>query len=213
MSFYRLKQFVFVLILNISYSLPVQLQLGNIPEDLLGLANTAKDVSYMSQDEKDVILYMNLARIDGKWFIKNVMEQNSSFIENESKRYVNSLTAALKRLKNIEPLYPSKNLTQSARFHAKDMGHTGKIGHRSSDGTDTFERIERYNRGNYMGENCQYGYSDPILIVLDLLIDGGIPSLGHRKNILSYKFKFTGVAIDPHKGYEVNCVQDFSDVE
>lgn len=186
-------------------------QTNNIPDDLYAKANTAKDANYLSQDEKDVILYMNLARLNGNWFINNIILANNDFTKQFSKKYKNSLIADLKQTKGLKPLYPSNKLTKAARYHAKDMGKSGKTGHRSSNGTPTFKRIKKYAQGGYMGENCQYGWSDPIQIVLDLLIDDGIPSVGHRKNILSPNFKYVGVAIEPHKKYRVNCVQDFSD--
>ena len=208
-----IRLLIFMMVVGIIFPLSAQSRYSNIPDHLLKKANAAKDAVYLSQDEKDVILYMNLARIDGKWFFKNVMEQNRDFIDYEQKQYVNSLISDLKKTKNLSPLYPSKSLTKAARFHAKDMGETGKTGHHSSKGTDTFKRIGRYNNGNYQGENCQYGYREPVLIVLDLLVDAGIPSVGHRKNILNPDFKFTGVAIEPHKEYDVNCVMDFSDLE
>lgn len=182
-----------------------------IPADLKAKANTTKDAKYLSQDEKDVILYINLARLDGRWFLKNIVENNSEFTEQASSRYVNSLISDLKHTKHLSALYPSEKLTQSARYHAKDMGKTGKTGHRSSNGTSFEKRLRRYTQGNFIGENCDYGFSDPLLIVLDLLIDDGVPSYGHRENILSKDFSHVGVAIEPHSEYGVNCVQDFSD--
>ncbi len=178
-----------------------------IPASLLKKANTAKDVSYLSYDEKQVIMYMNIARLDGKWFIKNILDEHNS----TNSRYVKSLKRDLRKVSGLKALKPSVNLSKSARFHAKDMGEKGKTGHASSDGTPTFDRIRRFAEGGYMSENCSYGYSNPIKIVLQLLIDDGVPSLGHRKNMLSDKYSYVGVAIAPHKTYRYNCVQDFSD--
>lgn len=183
----------------------------SIPKQMLKTANTAADVKYLSQSEKDVILYMNLARMDGEWFIEHIYNKNLDFVNQFSASYRKSLIKELKKTKDVPVLKPAKGLTKSARYHAKDMGRTGKTGHRSSDGTDTFKRIKKYAKGGYMSENCQYGFSDAIKIVLDLLIDDGISSLGHRKNILNSNYTFVGVAIEPHKKYGVNCVQDFSD--
>jgi uncharacterized protein YkwD len=47
-------------------------------------------------------------------------------------------------------------------------------------------------------------------IVLQLLIDHGVPSRGHRKNILNGSSNYVGVSIQPHNGYRFNCVQDFA---
>lgn len=183
----------------------------NIPKAKLNKANTAKEVSYLSKTEKDMILYMNLARLDGNWFIEHVYNKKTSFVSKFSSSYRKSLVKDLKKVKDRPMLKPAKGLTKAARYHAKDMGEKGKIGHNSSDGTTTFERIKKYAQGGYMAENCQYGHLAALDIVLDLLIDDGISSLGHRKNILSGNFSYVGVAVEPHKVYGINCVQDFSD--
>lgn len=181
----------------------------DIPESLFEKANTAVDVNYLSDDEKTVILYMNLARIDGEWFVKNILNEIDAGAYTASN--FKSLKSDLSKSKNLPPLQPGKNLSKAATFHAKDMGQTGGIGHQSSDGTKTFERVKKYAQGGYMGENCSYGPSDPLAIVLQLLVDDGVPSLGHRKAILSPNYTHVGVSIQPHKVYGYNCVQDFSD--
>jgi uncharacterized protein YkwD len=61
----------------------------------------------------------------------------------------------------------------------------------------------------HVGENCSYGYDQAIDIVISLLIDEGVPDMGHRKNTLNDQFNSVGVAIRPHKEYRVNCVIDF----
>ncbi|RLD67149.1 MAG: CAP domain-containing protein [Bacteroidetes bacterium] len=183
----------------------------SIPKSNLDKANTAKNVNYLSNSEKEVILYMNLARLDGSWFIEHIYNKKISFVNKFSISYRKSLVIDLKEVKDLPMLNPAKGLTKSARYHAKDMGTIGDIGHKSSDGTSTFVRIKKYAQGGYMAENCQYGHEEAIDIVLDLLIDDGISSLGHRKNILNSNFSYVGVAIEPHKVYRVNCVQDFSD--
>ena len=205
-----MKAVFLLIIIAVSFTFKAQ-PIDNIPKNLYERANTAKNADYLSKEEKEVVLYMNLARLDGKWFIKNIIEKNKEFVNQNSKRYVNSLIKDLKSTPELKALNPSKNLTRAARYHAKDMGKTGKTGHRSSDGTETFKRIKRFAKGGYMAENCQYGYYEPLKIVLDLLIDDGIHSLGHRKNILNKNYTYVGVAIEPHKKYGVNCVQDFSD--
>lgn len=181
----------------------------NIPQKLLAQANTASSVNYLTEDEQKVILYMNLARIDGKWFVDNIIEKQSN--QQHSAKNLRSLIKDLKKTKGLTPLKPGKGLSEAATYHAKDMGKTGKIGHKSTDGTKTFDRVKKYAKGGYMGENCAYGPSDPLAIVMQLLVDDGVPSLGHRKTILSNNYKYVGVAIEPHKKYGHNCVQDFSD--
>lgn len=179
------------------------------PKDVIAKANTAKDVSYLDEAEKQVILYMNLARIDGKLFVKTFVKKYETTHGSDS--YLKSLKETLNNQASKPVFQPSQNLSKAADYHAKDMGQTGKIGHQSSNGTKTFDRIRKYAKGGYMAENCSYGFSDAYGIVMQLLVDKGVPSLGHRKSILSTNYKAVGVAIRPHKTYRFNCVQDFSD--
>jgi len=194
--------------LLISFTINAQ-YFTDIPESLLEKANTASQANYLSDDEKEVILYMNLARLDGKWFVKNILDKvDASAYTSENFK---SLKSDLNKVQNLLPLLPGENLSKAATFHAKDMGQTGGFGHQSSDGTQTFVRIKKFAQGGYMAENCSYGPSDPLSIVLQLLVDDGVPSLGHRKSILSSNYTHVGVSIQPHKVYGYNCVQDFSD--
>ena len=171
-------------------------------------ANTAKDASYLTDDEKMVILIMNIARINGPLFVKNILNNQSA--DNSTANF-KSLKSDLNITKDLNPFFPANGLSIAAKYHATDMGDKGTVGHQSSDGTGTFVRIRKYAQGGSMAENCSYGYSDPLEIVLQLLIDEGVASLGHRKSILSTSYSFVGVSIQPHAAYGYNCVQDFSD--
>jgi len=176
--------------------------------DVVAKANTAKNVSYLTDQEKRVIYLCNLARLDGKLFSETYLKDYNS---NKSNSYVKSLYSDLAEIKNLPVLLPSENLTKAARYHAIDMGDNGKTGHNSSDGTRFATRVRSYSKGGYIAENCSYGYNDALNIVMQLLIDDGVPSLGHRINILSTNYTAVGVAIEPHTGYSYNCVMDFSD--
>jgi uncharacterized protein YkwD len=180
-------------------------------KDTVAKANTAASVTYLTPEEKKVLLLMNLARMDGKGFVKNVLAPYVKEHGKSDNEYLSSLYTDLKKLPRLAPLLPNDRLSKSAAYHAKDMGITGMTGHDSSDGTECFVRIHKYVRRGYMGENCSYGYGDAVGIVLQLLIDDGIASLGHRKAILSPNFKRVGLSIKPHKVYRFNCVQDFAD--
>ena len=170
----------------------------------LAKANTAKNTS-LSEQEKLVFLYCNLARLDGAKFMRTYaakyLTKNSS--------YVASLKRDLQQAKNRPMLYPEQNLCYTAALHAQDMGSHGMTGHNSSDGTACFTRIGKYYKCGTAAENCSYGYSDALDIVMQLLIDEGISSLGHRKSILNAEYNAMGTSIRQHKGYRYNCVQDF----
>jgi uncharacterized protein YkwD len=182
-------------------------------EAQLAQANTAKTTAYLSEEEKQVIFLTNLARLDGTLFAQTYLQDYIEQKQKKDSKYVQSLVAELKNVKNLPMLIPYEKLYQSAIFHAKDMGKKGLMSHDSSDGTDFFTRIKNFLKppGGYgFAENCAYGYSTGNDIVMQLLIDEGVPALGHRTNMLSPKFDLIGVAIQPHKTYRFNCVQDFA---
>ncbi len=180
---------------------------GTFSNEQLAKANTAKDASYLSQAEKDLILYCNLARLDGQTFANQYLSK----MKNSSNSYEQSLLKDLAGIKNLPMLKPNSRLAKAAKVHVDDIGPKGLTQHESSDGTATFTRVRKYYNGGYMGENISFGYSSAMDIVLQLLVDEDVPSLGHRHNILNKSFIRIGVSIGSHKQYRSCCVQDFSD--
>jgi uncharacterized protein YkwD len=168
--------------------------------------NTASDVFYLNEEEKKVILFMNMARHDGalfaQTFLTTYVEENN--LSNST--YLRSLNKDLDGLERLEPFQAEKDLTAVAQGHAHKSGKDGSTGHQ-----DFNIRFEALLGNPYMhvGENCSYGYETAIDVVLSLLIDEGIKDHGHRNNILSVDFNSIGVAIRPHKSYRINCVMDF----
>ena len=177
----------------------------------LARANTARNASYLSEQEKQVIFLCNLARMDGALFAATYLAQHMP--NNPSNWYIASLYRDLQSVKGRQPLYPDRRLYATAAYHAADMGRSGRTGHTSSDGTDFADRVYGgLGEKTYIAENCSYGYNNDqaINIVVQLLVDANVPSLGHRKNILNPDLSAIGVAIAPHAIYEYMCVMDFA---
>lgn len=170
------------------------------------MANTAKEASYLTDDERDVIFFCNLARLDGKAFCDALLD-----IRDSDNSYEKSLVETLDTTKDVPMLYPNEQLCKASAAHAEDIGPKGLVQHASSDGTKTFDRVRQYYNSGTMAENIAAGNGKALAIVRQLLVDQGIESLGHRKNILSAKYNRIGVAIRPHSTYKYCCVQDFSD--
>jgi len=131
----------------------------------------------------------------------------------ENNTYAKTLIEELKTAKPKNPLQSSQVLEKLARGHALDMGEKGKVGHTSSNGTSFETRLRKKIKTGMIAENCDYGNSEPLEIVMALLIDDGITSLGHRKNILHPSLKYVGIAIEKHKTYGTNCVMDFASID
>ena len=173
----------------------------------INAATTFSSADYLTDEEKNVIFYCNLARLDGKAFVEAFL----SDLKTSQDSYEKSLIDTLVTVKDFPMLVPNKKLSEAAAYHANDIGKAGVVQHESTDGTKTFDRIRQYYQGGYMAENISCGYSDALSIVRQLLIDKGVESLGHRKNILGINYNRIGVAIREHATYRHCCVQDFSD--
>lgn len=180
------------------------------PDTIIAKANSAQDVEYMTEEEKLAVFYINLVRTNPPLFantyLKDYMKENGIKKDKEVKSLIDELEATKPRVM----LQPSESLTQLAREHANDMGETGRTGHKSSDGTSFKDRmVELSKTFSGINENCNYGHEGGIDAAIDLLIDRNVPNVGHRRNILDPQMRFAGIAIEPHKRWRFNCVQDF----
>ena len=184
-----------------------------------------KDVDYLSKEEKQIIFYMNLARMDGKKFFNTYfkafvkdhnqrMKKYSNYNDlkiNEYDRYYRGLEMDLKKVKNIGLFYPDETLTYVALQHGKDMNRKNIAGHKSSDGRSPQDRIAKYYPNKAMAENLAFGFAYGLDNVCMLLLDKGVPDLGHRKNILNTKsgLNIVGVSIQKHPEYKYSATIDF----
>ena len=171
-------------------------------EELLK-SNTAKEVDYLSDIEKDIIWYANLVRINPKLFTETVLEEYVVANDLHKSKYVKSLRRTLKYQKELSIFQPNKKLYDLALAHAKWSGNKGSIGHQK------FNQRSDKSGFDFFKENCQYGYNNALDIFMDLLIDIDISDLGHRENFLSSDVQYIGVSMHVHKKYDFNCVIDF----
>src|SRR5690242_1357979 len=74
-------------------------------------ANTAKDVSYLTQDEKDVFYYVNLARMDPKKFAEVYVKPNLA----TGTSYDKSLYATLSKMKPVKIWVPDDHMYKIAK--------------------------------------------------------------------------------------------------
>ena len=180
----------------------------------LAKANTAKDVSYFTEEEKKTIMLVNLARLDGKKYLQTYFQEYNDTpygqMAKSKSKYMKSLKNDMDKIKGLPMLLPDEGLARSSKYHAKDSGKNGIVGHTSSNGTTFSKRVPKYVKGwNNIAENCSYGYEGAANIVGQLLLDEDVPSLGHRKSILNSDLEYIGVSIAPHTKYRFNCVMDF----
>jgi hypothetical protein len=160
--------------------------------------NTAANAIYMTKNERDVIYILNLLHANPSLFAKTVVP-HFSYADNPNYK---SLVDTLLKIDARPMLYPDKKCYNSALCHATSSGKVGYVGHvRQS----TSCEAKKY----YNAECASYGSGKAIEIVMQLLIDDGVPSLGHRYACIASWYKLLGVSIQPHIGYGNNAVLDF----
>ena len=119
--------------------------------------------------------------------------------------------AALQATKPLPPLSWSKGLAGAAADHVRDQGPIGGLEHVGSDGSDPASRAERRGRWiEAIGENIAYGDNPAREVVVQLLVDDGVPDRGHRGNLLDPRWGVQGVACGPHRDYRQICVMDYA---
>lgn len=190
---------VFIAIIHALYAQP------EWDSTIIEKANTARDNRNLKDDEKQVIFYTNLARANGELFATTYLKKYMDSTGMEPTSFTRSLERDLRNIRDLPMLSPEPDLYDVARKHAIESGKSGRRGHQG------FKRRFKDLLSKYYayGENCYYGPDDPLAIVIKLLIDEGIPDLGHRFNMLDPKYNSIGVSIMPHKTYGYNCVMEF----
>ena len=172
----------------------------------ISIANTAQNTTYLSLQEKNILLILNLARLYPVLFNNEIIDNYNGIVGYpndflKNKKYIRSLSKTLLRMDPIKELYPSYNLYLLAYCHAYKSGLKGRVGHK---------RVGCDKLGQTHSECCSYGLEYALDIVVQLLIDHNIKNLGHRNIMLDANQSILGVSIQPHKGYRVNAVLDFS---
>ena len=166
--------------------------------------NTAEHVNYMSEAEKNTIYVLNLVRANPKLFVNTVLikypeHSGQDQLLNDS-FYFQSLVKALLAIESLPLLVPDKECFTSAYCHAQLSGISGYVGHER-------QNADCKSKTHFSGECCDYGHNDPVDIILSLLIDEGVESLGHRSICLG-EYEKIGVSVQPHKVYTSNAVLD-----
>jgi hypothetical protein len=161
-------------------------------------ANTGKEARFMSAVEKETLTLINLARLYPKQFLKLYMDYAGKKAVNGNSYYT-SLTKELKAMEPCNELLPDKVMYELAKCWATEAGKQGMVGHNRKNCT-----------GSYNGECCSYGSAAGTDIVMQLLIDDGVKSLGHRRICLDKNYRLVGISVQPHKTYGTNAVLDFT---
>ena len=165
-------------------------------QEELRSANTTREArTYMHSSERDIITVLNLARMYPQRFVELELTIDKDDYDYEYKR---SLINHMLSMEPIHAVKPNQSMYQLARCWAKESGELGLTGH---------DRIQC--KDGFWAECCSYGKDNALGIILQLLIDYDVPSLGHRIICLSDRYTTVGATIDNHSVWGYVSVLDF----
>lgn len=171
---------------------------------------------------RDVERQISLARTDPQGYARRLREHRSYYDGDvfrapgelairtvEGVAAVDEAIAFLERQTPLPPLAPDPILRRAAADHVADQGPRGDVGHYGSDGSRFTDRIARHGGPESGGENISYGAEGGEAVVIQLIVDDGVPDRGHRVNIYRPGYVTAGAACGPHARYRYMCVVDF----
>jgi len=120
--------------------------------------------------------------------------------------------AFLQKASPIGPLRWKEGLSRAARDHVRDQGRTRQTGHRGTTGATLQQRLLKHGLPlSTFGEVINYGLESPRMTAIQLIIDDGVASRGHRRLIFNPDFHEAGAATGPHQEFESMTVVDLAD--
>lgn len=212
-------------VFTISFWLSIIYSVGNEPFSWpLKELDTARDTNWLSHEEKDMILEINMLRYNPaqyalqyiEWmrlfYIDKTLElpNNPDIIHTEGIESFNNMITYLHELSPMPVLIPSRGMTKAVRMLVYDQSLTGKTGHISSGNRKPETRLSTF--GNWYGSSGEiafYGKSDPRTMVILMLFDNNHKEKNRRETLLNPAYQYIGLSIGHHKVQKQMCAISF----
>jgi thioredoxin-related protein len=159
--------------------------------------NSARNVVWLSKKERLIYYYLNCARLDPIGFCNKYILDKLKY--DSTNIYLITLVNYMYSMKPVNAIVPNKVQFDNAKCHAVSAGLIGRVSH---------DRVNKTCKQSFYGECISFGVSDPLEIVIQLLVDEDVPSLGHRYICLGF-YTQAGFSMAPHKAWGTNTVLDF----
>ena len=172
-----------------------------------------------------VVQEMSDARVLPKAYAKHLRELRPYFegtlwkrpdrVPLRTEEGVAALDEAIAFLESASPVGPlrfNEGLARAARLHARDIGPRGSLEHTGSDGSRPSTRLNRLGTWHgVVAENISAGEDEARQVVIQLIIDDGVPGRGHRVNLFNPDLHQAGAGFARHTEYRVVTVIDYAD--
>jgi uncharacterized protein YkwD len=177
--------------------------------------STATNEFRIQDMDKEMIKEINFVRqypqVYASIVAKHLADESNSW-SGLSKEEYEAGVELMEELKVMTPsqlLYPKQCVYEAAKKHGEDCKKRGFTNHTGSDGSSPFSRISSFCRNLSGNENIVGGCKNARTLVIQLLIDGGISSRGHRYNMLNPSWKYVG-CYGYDGGNMYNYIQNFA---
>jgi uncharacterized protein YkwD len=177
--------------------------------------------------ERNILQELNVARTQPDVYIRYLEHYRSLFRDKtytqagtntrirtqEGTAPIDEAITFLRRQRPLPPLRWAEGLARSGAELVSVQAKSKETGHGSGRMAMT-ARIQRQGRWTItFGEAIAYG---PYVagrgrdVIIQLLVDDGVPSRGHRKALFNKAYRLAGVSCGPHPTFETACVIDFA---
>jgi hypothetical protein len=150
-------------------------------------AETKKHPEKIGSGQMKYSLTFNYELIDGVEKLKRIDTVWLDKPEDESEA-IASLREDLINTPSLNILQPDKGIYEAVKSYARDQDRNAwELKHIGSDGSWPWDRIRKYSPDMAEGnENIAARFPEPTVrqIIIQLLVDTGIPGYGHRYNLL-----------------------------
>lgn len=157
-------------------------------------ANLGDSGSYMSSEEMEMVREINLIRSNPAGYVRYVQAYRDRIAAGDgfgSVATCDELIAELKKTQPLAILQPAQCIYNAAKRHGLDQLQIGSTNHVGSDGSYPWNRVRRECPGMSDGnENLVGGPSNVREAVMMLLVDDGISTRGHRRNLLDPSWRY-----------------------
>lgn len=146
---------------------------------------------------------------DYKGYYRNLSD-GRLWASNEGVAAVDEAIAFLEKMTPRPRLVASSVLASAAADHTAEQGPRGGFGHRSADGRWPSDRLQARGGGGYVAEAISYGQGDTRDVIIQLLVDDGVPDRGHRTILLDPDYGHAGAGCGPHRAHQLMCTISLS---
>jgi uncharacterized protein YkwD len=163
------------------------------------LVNTARDVPYLTEPEKELVMLLNKARTNPRMFAETYLANRLD----DSNPLARECYERLKTANPIPELYVSDQLSQAAKDYVSEAGVRGEI----ADGQSWSSRLGIYRKyGNVVSESISYGHYEPLDIIAQLLVNSKTSCQEQQKNLLDPQICFVGLSAGTHQTHRYMCL-------